>query len=103
MFIPATGSGGTYICETSWLLHFLEYQLTDDDEVVSFKQRLILIRRKIPGSNLYPRVRQARSNNATGSLDHLKNLINISRIESVTSEHCASINYVIAFYTAFPK
>jgi hypothetical protein len=37
--IPITGRGGPWVCETSRLPHFLDNQLTDGVEVVSFTRR----------------------------------------------------------------
>jgi hypothetical protein len=46
--IPVTGGGGSKICETSRIPHFLDNRLTDGDEVVSLTRRPSFTPRKIP-------------------------------------------------------
>jgi hypothetical protein len=41
--IPVTGRGGTYVCETLRLPHFLSNRLTDDGEVVSLTRRSLRV------------------------------------------------------------
>jgi hypothetical protein len=49
--IPVTGRGGSQVCETSRVSHFLDNWLTDGGEVVSFTRRKTFTPRKIPGSH----------------------------------------------------
>jgi hypothetical protein len=50
-YIPVTGRGGPYSCETSKLPHFLDNRITDDGEVVSLTRRAPFTPRKILGAH----------------------------------------------------
>jgi hypothetical protein len=51
--IPVIAHGGPYGCQTSRLPYFLDYQLTDDSEVVRLAHWLPFTAGKIPGTHFY--------------------------------------------------
>jgi hypothetical protein len=82
--IPVTSRGGPLGCETSRIAHFLDHQLTDGKEVVSFTNWPPFTPRKIPGSHLHHRLSQVQGHSVACRIKSIENPMTSLGIEPTT-------------------